>query len=73
MVSFDEAGSVFIDPLAVSGHDPDHSEDESRYISFGLSSLGRILVISHTYIKGTIRIISARLATRKERQFYEES
>lgn len=71
-VSFDEAGSVFLDPLAISGHDPDHSEDEARLLTFGLSSLGRLLVISHTYRPGAIRVISARLMTRKERQFYEE-
>jgi hypothetical protein len=71
-VSFDEAGSVFLDPLAISGHDPDHSVNESRYITFGLSSLGRLIVVCHTYRPGAIRIISARLMTRKERQMYEE-
>jgi hypothetical protein len=71
-VSFDEAGSVFLDSLAISGHDPDHSEDEPRFLTFGLSSLGRLLVVSHTYRPGAVRIISARLMTKKERQFYEE-
>lgn len=71
-VSFDEAGSVFLDQLAVSGPDPDHSVGESRYITFGVSSLGRLLAVSHTYRPGAIRIISARRATRAERKIYEE-
>jgi len=48
-VSFDEAASVFLDQFAVSGQDPDHSVAESRYITFGMSSLGRLLSVSHTY------------------------
>jgi uncharacterized DUF497 family protein len=71
-VSFDEAASVFVDPLAASGADPDHSIDESRYITFGTSNLGRLLVVSHTHRSGTVRIISARRATRAERKIYEE-
>lgn len=71
-VSFDEAGSVFLDQLAVSGADPDHSVGESRYITFGISSLGRLLVVSHTHQPGVIRIISARRVTRAERKIYEE-
>jgi uncharacterized DUF497 family protein len=71
-VSFDEAATVFLDPLAVSGPDPDHSAGESRYITFGQSSLGRLLAVAHTYRPGSIRIISARRADRTERKFYEE-
>jgi uncharacterized DUF497 family protein len=71
-VSFDEAGSVFLDQLAVSGPDPDYSVGESRYITFGMSSLGRLLAVSHTYRPGAIRIISARRVTRAERKIYEE-
>ena len=71
-VSFDEAGSVFLDRLAVSGPDPDHSVGESRYITFGISSLGRLLAVSHTYRPTAIRIISARRLTRAERKIYEE-
>jgi len=71
-VSFDEAGSVFLDQLAVSGPDPDHSVGESRYITFGMSSLGRLLAVSHTYRPGAIRIISARRVTRAERKTYGE-
>ena len=47
-VSFDEAATVFLDSLALSGPDPDHSLDESRYITFGMSSLGHLLAVSHT-------------------------
>lgn len=72
-VSFDEAGSVFLDPLAISGPDPDHSVVESRYITFGMSSLGRLLAVSHSYRPGVIRIISARRVTRAERKLYEEN
>ena len=71
-VSFDEAGSVFLDQLALSGPDPEHSVRESRYITFGMSSLNRLLSVSHTYRPGAIRIISARRVTRGERRLYEE-
>lgn len=72
-VSFDEAGTVFLDQLALSGPDPDHSMGEARYITFGLSSLGRLLAVSHTHRPGVIRIISARRVTRAERKLYEEN
>ena len=71
-VSFDEAGSVFLDPLALSGPDPEHSVGESRYITFGMSRLGRFLAVSHTYRPGAIRIITAHRMTRGERNLYEE-
>ena len=71
-VTFDEAATVFLDELAVSGPDPDHSLDESRYITFGVSSLGQLLAVSHTYRRSSIRIISARRITRVERKIYEE-
>ena len=71
-VSFDEAATVFLDRLAVSGSDPDHSVDESRYITFGMSSLGKLPAVSHTYRPGGIRIISARRVARAERNIYEE-
>jgi hypothetical protein len=71
-VSFDEAVSVFLDPMAVSGPDPDHSVDEYRYITFGLSRLGRVIAVCHAYRSGAIRIFSARRATRSERKVYEE-
>ena len=71
-VSFEEASSVFYDPLAVTGADPDQSEAEERTITFGMSSQGRLLVISHTERNDAIRIISARIATQHERHIYEE-
>ncbi|MFZ0706684.1 MAG: BrnT family toxin [Candidatus Korobacteraceae bacterium] len=71
-VSFEEAVSVFYDPLAVTGLDPDHSEDEQRFVTFGISSSGGLLVVSHAGREQTIRIISARRATRSERHIYEE-
>ena len=71
-VSFDEAGSVFLDRLALSGPDPEQSVGESRHITFGTSSLNRLLSVSHTYRPGAIRIISARRVTRGERKLYEE-
>jgi hypothetical protein len=71
-VSFVDASSVFYDPLAVTGSDPDHSEIEERLITFGMSSAGQLLVVSHTERGETIRIVSARKATHHERQIYEE-
>ncbi|MEK6770298.1 MAG: BrnT family toxin [Pseudomonadota bacterium] len=72
-VSFEEASSVFYDPLAVTGPDPDHSEEEERSVTFGMSSQGRLLVVAHTERNDAIRIISARVATQHERHIYEES
>lgn len=71
-VTFEEASSVFGDSLAITFNDPDHSEGESRLLTFGLSEQGRLLVLSHTERRGLVRIISARRATRAERRIYEE-
>lgn len=71
-VSFEEAATVFRDSLSATGSDPDHSVGERRFITFGLSTRGRLLVVSHTDEGSTIRIINARPATRQERKFYEE-
>ena len=71
-VSFDEAASVFLDSMAVSGPDPEHSVGESRYVTFGFSQLGKLLAVYHTHRPGTIRIIGARRVTRGERKLYEE-
>lgn len=71
-VSFPEAQTVFADPLALTGYDPDHSEVEDRYITMGTSLDGRLLVVSHTDRGDTIRIISVREATRRERRDYED-
>ena len=72
-VSFEEASTVFYDTLAATGSDPDHSLEEDRFVTFGLSSQGRLLVVAHTDRKDAIRIISARTATPPERRIYEES
>jgi uncharacterized DUF497 family protein len=71
-VTFEEASSALRDRLSATGHDPDHSENEERFVTFGMSSQGRLLAVSHTDRGNTIRIISARLATSAERQIYEE-
>jgi hypothetical protein len=71
-VSFDEAASVFLDPLSATGDDPDHSLEERRFVTFGKSSSGRLLVVAHVEREDAIRIITARGATRGERKLYEE-
>jgi len=71
-VSFEEAASVFGDPLAITFPDPDHSSEEDRCITFGMSQLERLLVVSHTNRRNSTRIINARLMTRHERSIYEE-
>jgi uncharacterized DUF497 family protein len=70
-VSFEEATSVFGDPLALTFPDPDHSVDEKRWLTFGVSQIDRLLVVAHTERGRSIRIISARKATRHEREIYE--
>jgi len=70
-VSFDEAVTVFYDPLSATFNDPDHSVGEHRYITIGFSSQGLLLVVAHTERKNNIRIISARLATAHERKKHE--
>ena len=72
-VSFEEASSVFGDPLAVTFEDPDHSVGERRFLTFGVSGTDRLLVIAHADRGGHVRVISARPATRAERKIYEES
>ena len=71
-VTFQEAATVFGDPLAITFEDPDHSTDENRYITFGLSPQKQLIVVSHTERGDRTRIISARLMDRKERKIYEE-
>lgn len=71
-VSFEEAKSAFRDALAETARDPDHSRNEARNITFGVSSRRRLLVVAHTELGDTIRIISARFATKAERRLYEE-
>ncbi len=71
-VSFHEAATIFGDPLAITFTDSDHSIDEERYLSFGLSRFDRLMVVSHFDRGDRVRIISARLMTRHERRIYEE-
>jgi hypothetical protein len=71
-VSFVEAMTVFADPLSLTGYDPDHSEEEDRYITMGMSAVGRFLVVSHTDRGDRVRLISAREASRRERRDYED-
>jgi len=71
-VSFQEAATVFRDVLSATGADPDHSFDEERFVTFGISTGGRLLAIAHTDRDDIIRIISARPATPSERKIYEE-
>ena len=70
-VSFEEAMTVFYDPLSATFDDPDHSVDEQRLITVGDSSRGHLLVVSHTERGKAVRIISARLATTQERKRHE--
>ena len=72
-VSFDEAQTVFLDDNAIRFYDPDHSEDEDRFIMLGFSFKLRMIVVCHCYKERdrVIRIISARKATRAEAQHYE--
>jgi uncharacterized DUF497 family protein len=71
-VTFEEAATALSDPMAVSGHDPDHSIYEERFITFGISERRRLVVVSHTEEEETIRIINARKASKGERELYEE-
>jgi len=71
-VSFDEAITVFADPLRAVVPDTQHSWDEERFIMVGQSTKGRILFIVYTEIDSTVRLIGARVATAKERNQYEE-
>lgn len=71
-VSFAEAMTVFGDPLSLTGYDPDHSDDEDRYLTMGSSAEGRLLLVSHTDRGAKVRIISARPASRRERKDYED-
>lgn len=73
-VSFEEAQTVFYDENALLIDDPDHSEDEERFIILGLSASTKLLVVCHCYraSETVIRIISARKATRKETKYYDQ-
>lgn len=71
-VGFDEAGTAFADPLSVSVPDPRHSAEEERFVLFGRSDRNRLVAVMHTERGEVIRIISARLATPRERREYAE-
>ena len=72
-MAFDEASTAFRDPLSRTIEDPLHSEGEDRFALIGRSIEGRLLIVVHTERDDRIRIISARLATKKERFTYEEN
>lgn len=71
-VSFEEAATVFGDPLAVTYGDPDHSIGEARLLTFGVSESDRLFVVSHVERDDRPRLISDRVATRLERRIYED-
>ncbi len=70
-VTFEEAITVFGDPLAITISDPMHSMGESRWLTVGISLAGRLLVVSYTERDNSVRVISARFATRREKSDYE--
>ena len=72
-VSFQEAATVFGDFLSATAADPEHSVEENRYITIGLSNRGRLLMVAHAELHGRVRIISARTLTPRERIAYEET
>ena len=71
-VSFNEAKTIFADPLYIDFYDPDHSDDEDRYIIIGESKRRRLLMVSYTEREHKTRLISAREVTRREREYYEK-
>jgi uncharacterized DUF497 family protein len=71
-ISFEEASTVFFDPLSATFDDPDHSVGEDRYVTIGVSSRERLIVAAHTEREDAIRLLSARLATAHERKRHEE-
>ena len=72
-ISFHETATVFGDPLAVTYDDPDHSVTERRFLTVGMSAAGQLLIVAHADRERSIRIVSAREATPRERKHYEEN
>lgn len=72
-MTFGEAASVLADALSTTFRDESHSDSERRLVTVGMSAEHRLLVVAHTEFEDTIRIISARRATRRERHFYEQT
>lgn len=70
-VSFEEAATVFDDPMSITLDDPEHSDDERRFVTIGFSNRDRLLVVCHCDWPNRIRLISARNANRRERRYYE--
>ena len=71
-ISFQDATTVFRDPLSYTFYDPDHSDDELRFLTFGLASSGKLILVSHTERENSIRIISARELNKQERKFFKK-
>lgn len=71
-VSFEEASTIFDDPFYITVVDDEHSDNEQRYISIGISRSNRLIIVAHTARQRYVRIISARKATKNERGYYEE-
>ncbi len=72
-LSLEEASTAFGDPLSITINDPDHSEDEARFLLLGMTHTGRLVVVVHTDRDDAVRLISARLATPRERRSYEQA
>lgn len=72
-VSFEEASTIFDDPQYIRFLDEEHSAEEERYITIGMSIKARLLMAAHTARKNLIRLISARKATKNEEKFYNEA
>ena len=71
-VTFHEAATVFDDPLAITFNDPEHSEGEYRFLTFGRSRFQRLLAVAHSDSDDEVRIISSRKMTRLEKNIYEQ-
>jgi uncharacterized DUF497 family protein len=70
-VSFEEAGTVFGDPMALTFDDPDHSTGEMRFLTFGVKRTNKFVIVSYTERQDVTRIISARKMSKQEREIYE--
>ena len=71
-VTFEEATTIFGDPLSLTRSDPDNSQDETRFVTIGVSTNSKTIVVIHTDRSDATRIISARLASKRERECYEQ-
>jgi uncharacterized DUF497 family protein len=72
-VSFEEAVTVFDDPMSITLDDPEHSDDERRFVTIGFSNRDRLLVVCHSDRPDRIRIINSRTADRREWRYYEST